>query len=250
MPLVEDAAQAPGGSFAGRPLGTHGAIGCFSFNQEKTLGIGEGGAVVTDDEALYRRLHAVRTDGYLPAEPGETGRFHRPSAEVQGGNYCMSEVLAALLPPQMAVFDDQNRRRIGNAVRLEEALGDVEGVQPLETSPGTTERPYYEFGLVLDRQRFGDWSLELVGRALAAELGAPVHPTDPPVTECRQFDPGHRWSGDIPERAASLYSRLLVLHHRLLLSPEIVGAVPAALRKVRAAAERTAAAEVVSGSAV
>jgi dTDP-4-amino-4,6-dideoxygalactose transaminase len=246
--LVEDAAQAPGAAYAGRPVGSHGDLGCFSFNQEKTIGIGEGGMVTTDSENLYRRLHSLRTDGYSPALPADRGRFHRTEEKVQGGNFCMSEIQAALLPPQIAAFESQNARRIEHAERLEEALTGMPWVRPLESSPGTTSRPYYEFGVVLEEGAFGDWPLETFGRAVAKEIGAEVHPTDLPAPACPQFDPHLLGAGSTPERAAGLYSRLLVFPHRLLLSSEIVRVYPAALEKVREVARRMPAAEAAQAS--
>jgi len=244
IPLIEDAAQAHGGVFAGRPVGSHGVIGCFSFNQEKTLAVGEGGAVVTDSEALFRRMHALRTDGYLPPEEGA---IEIPNAEVQGGNQCMSEIQAALLIPQIAAFDRQLQLRIRHAGELEAAVAGIPGVRPLTTPSRTTVRPYYEFGIVLDPDRRpGDWPLSLIGRALSAELGAEIHPTDLPVTASPLFDPQYRFAGATPPDAATLQERLLVFHHRLLLSPDIIWAFPAALRKVLAAAERLRASEVVA----
>jgi dTDP-4-amino-4,6-dideoxygalactose transaminase len=246
IPLIEDAAQGHGGVYEGRPVGSHGAIGCFSFNQEKALAIGEGGAVVTDSETLYRRLHALRTDGYLPPEDGS---FERPNPEVQGGNFCMSEIQAALLLTQLAAFDRQHVLRVRHAGRLEEELAGIQGVRPLSTAPATSIRPYYEFGMILDLDHFGDWPLPLIGRALGAELGAAVHPTDVPVTESPLYDPLRRRVAATPPQAAALQGRLLVFHHRLLLSPDACRAVPEALRKVLAAAERLKAAEVLSESA-
>jgi L-glutamine:2-deoxy-scyllo-inosose/3-amino-2,3-dideoxy-scyllo-inosose aminotransferase len=243
IPLVEDAAQAHGAAYAGRPVGSHGVIGCFSFNQEKTLAVGEGGAVVTDSEVLFHRMHALRTDGYLPPEGGVC---EIPNAEVQGGNLCMSEMQAALLLPQIAAFDRQLQLRIRHAGELEAAVAGIPGVRPLTTPPKTTVRPYYEFGIVLDPDRPGDWPLSLIGRALSAELGAEVHPTDLPVTASPLFDPQLRAAGATPPNAAALQERLLVFHHRLLLSPDITWAFPAALRKVLAAAERLGASEVLA----
>ena len=247
IPLIEDAAQAHGGAYEGRPVGSHGVIGCFSFNQEKTLAVGEGGAVVTDSEVLFRRMYALRTDGYLPPEEGA---IEVPNPEVQGGNLCMSEIQAALLLPQIAAFDRQLQLRIRHAGELEAAVAGMQGVRPLTTSAATTVRPYYELGIVLDPDRPGDWPLSLLGRALSAELGAEVHPTDLPVTVSPLFDPQRRAAGATPPNAAALQERLLVFHHRLLLSPEITWAFPAALRKVLAAAERMEAAEVVDQTVI
>jgi dTDP-4-amino-4,6-dideoxygalactose transaminase len=230
LALLEDAAQAHGAAFEGRSVGTWGDVGCFSFNQEKTLPIGEGGALVTADPRLHRRLYALRTDGYAPG-----GAAHRANREVQGANACLSELQAALLPGQIEAFDALEARRRETAGRLETALATVKGLSLLGTAPGTTARPYYEFGLVFEDDAWGDWSVPLLGKALSAELGADLHPTDEPVPACALFDPTGRRQGETPPRAADLYRRLLVFHHRLLLEPRLVEVLPEALHKIRRA---------------
>jgi dTDP-4-amino-4,6-dideoxygalactose transaminase len=78
--LVEDAAQAIGASFAGRPVGGWGAVGCFSFYPTKNLGAcGDGGMVVTDREDLAERVRRLRahgaTDKYHHVELGWCSRL-------------------------------------------------------------------------------------------------------------------------------------------------------------------------------
>ncbi len=63
LPVVEDAAEALGSLQGGRALGTHGAAGCFSFSPNKTITTGEGGMVVTNDDALHRRLRELKDLG-------------------------------------------------------------------------------------------------------------------------------------------------------------------------------------------
>ncbi|RKN62001.1 aminotransferase class I/II-fold pyridoxal phosphate-dependent enzyme [Paenibacillus ginsengarvi] len=55
--VIEDVAQANGGSYKGKPLGSFGLAGCFSFQQYKLITAGEGGMVVTNDETLYERVN-------------------------------------------------------------------------------------------------------------------------------------------------------------------------------------------------
>lgn len=228
VPLVEDAAQAHGGLYRGRPVGSWGRAGCFSFNQEKLLAAGEGGAVVTDDEDLYRRLYAVRTDGYRP-----TFTYVRQGTcdgEVQAANMCITELQAALLLTQLASFDEEHVLRNRHAAALAEALQEIGGVAALKTAGGTTSRAYYEFGFAYRPEEFGGWPLPLVCRALSAELAMDVHVTDAPVQTTPQFAaaPGV----EPPPGARRVCETLLVFHHRYLLSPRIVEAVPAAIRKV------------------
>ncbi|MEI7033331.1 DegT/DnrJ/EryC1/StrS family aminotransferase [Streptomyces pratensis] len=68
--LIEDCAQACGGSYRGRRLGTIGAVGAFSLNTGKTITAGDGGLLVTDSTALYRQAFAFHDHGFAPDRAG------------------------------------------------------------------------------------------------------------------------------------------------------------------------------------
>ena len=63
IPIIEDTAQSFGATYRGRALGTFGALGTFSLQQEKNITAGEGGLVATDDETLYLRAGALSGSG-------------------------------------------------------------------------------------------------------------------------------------------------------------------------------------------
>lgn len=80
LPLIEDCAQAHGAAYKGRPAGSTGIAGTFSFYPTKNLGaVGDGGCVVTSDDALAERIRSVREYGwrthYLSSEPGINTRL-------------------------------------------------------------------------------------------------------------------------------------------------------------------------------
>ncbi|HKS10604.1 MAG TPA: DegT/DnrJ/EryC1/StrS family aminotransferase [Pyrinomonadaceae bacterium] len=87
IPIVEDAAQAIGATEHGRPAGSMGAVGCFSFYPTKNLGgAGDGGIVTTNDEQLDQRLRRLRAHGgiteYMHTEVGINSRLDELQAAV------------------------------------------------------------------------------------------------------------------------------------------------------------------------
>ncbi|MDD3927463.1 MAG: DegT/DnrJ/EryC1/StrS family aminotransferase, partial [bacterium] len=97
LKVIEDCAQAFGGSYKGRKLGTIGDIGIYSFNVFKTITAGDGGAVVTDSRELYERAFAFHDQGHSPLRQGvEVGQ--RPFV---GLDLRMTELSAAVLRAQL-----------------------------------------------------------------------------------------------------------------------------------------------------
>jgi len=86
--VIEDAAEAHGALYKGRPVGALGAAGCFSFYGNKIITTGEGGMCVTDDDALAERMRLLRDHGMDPKRP----YWH----EVVGFNYRMTNLQAAV----------------------------------------------------------------------------------------------------------------------------------------------------------
>jgi len=115
VPVIEDAAQAIGARYHGRPMGSFGAVTCYSFFPSKNLGgFGEGGLVTTDDAALAREIRLLRNHG---AEPKYV--HHRI-----GGNFRLDEIQAAVLrvkAPHLPAWSDARRR---NADRYRELFAE------------------------------------------------------------------------------------------------------------------------------
>ena len=127
--VVEDAAHAPGGTYRGQACGTLGDVGCFSFFSNKNLPIGEGGMVVTNDDALAERLRLLRSHG-MTTLTWDRHRGHAHSYDVveHGFNYRLDEVRAAVGLVQLRRLTEENagRRRIAGAYRA--ALDGREGL--------------------------------------------------------------------------------------------------------------------------
>ena len=99
--LIEDACQAVGGAYRGKALGTFGHMGCFSFDSVKTVTCGEGGAVLTDDKALYARADAYADHGHdhIGTDRGAEGH------SIMGTNHRISELNAAVGLAQFRKLD-------------------------------------------------------------------------------------------------------------------------------------------------
>lgn len=122
IPVIEDCAQAYLARSEGRLVGTLGSIGCFSLQQGKHITTGEGGLVVTDDEALARRafLHINKAWGYGDPQPD-----HYFAAL----NYRMSELEGAVALAQLGKLESGVQQRCAMADRLTRALGGLDGIE-------------------------------------------------------------------------------------------------------------------------
>jgi perosamine synthetase len=115
--VVEDAAQAHGAAYKGRPVGTWG-LATFSFYATKNLQCGEGGVVTTDDAELADRIRVLRNQGMRA----------RYQYEVAGHNYRLTDLAAAVAVPQFARLDAIVDARSATAAHYSEALSDLDGV--------------------------------------------------------------------------------------------------------------------------
>lgn len=122
--LLEDACQAIGGSYEGKPLGSYGDLGCFSFDFVKTITCGEGGAVITNNEAFKINADRYQDHGHdhIGTDRGAEGHPHL------GYNFRISELHAAVGLGQLSKFDDILRAQESNYNVLREALSQVKGI--------------------------------------------------------------------------------------------------------------------------
>lgn len=112
LPLIEDCAHAPGGTYKGRKLGTFGEISAWSFFTNKNLSVGEGGMVVTRDPELFRKCKHLRSHGMTVASFDRMkGRSSNYDVLEPGLNYRMDEMHAALGVVQLGKLAASNVRR-------------------------------------------------------------------------------------------------------------------------------------------
>lgn len=110
--IIEDAAHAPGAIADGKPVGTCGDIGCFSFFSNKNLATGEGGMLTTQDAELAKKLLLLRSHG-MTSLTYDRHRGHAYSYDVValGYNYRIDEIRAALGIEQLLKLENNNYRR-------------------------------------------------------------------------------------------------------------------------------------------
>ena len=164
LAVVEDAACALGATYYGRPCGSLGDVGCFSFHPRKVVTTGEGGMVVTDREDLAERLQLLRSHGGVR-------RDDRFTFEEAGFNYRLSDVQAALGTAQMRRLPELIGQRRRLAARLREELTDVPGFT-VPPEPRWGGHVYQAFvGLVDPDVDRDDVIAGLRARGLEATLG-------------------------------------------------------------------------------
>ena len=121
LKLVEDAAHGLGANFRGRPLGTLGDAGCFSFHETKNVTCGEGGAVTFADAGVAERAEVIREKGTNRSAflRGEVDKY---TWVAEGSSYVLSDVLAAMLDAQLDKLDEIQLRRARLVSRYREEL--------------------------------------------------------------------------------------------------------------------------------
>ena len=119
--VIEDAAQGMGVKFNGRPVGTYGNVGCLSFFADKSVTLGEGGIVMTNDDELARELLMLKNDGRL-----ERGMYYHDRI---GYNFRITELQAALGLAQLSKLETIIERKRRNESLYRELLADVVGVE-------------------------------------------------------------------------------------------------------------------------
>jgi len=122
--LLEDACQAIGGTFEGKPLGSYSDLGCFSFDYVKTITCGEGGAVITNNEKYKLNADHYSDHGHDHIGKDRGAETH----QFLGYNYRISELNAAVGIAQLARLDEFLAIQKKNYSILRRALQDIEGV--------------------------------------------------------------------------------------------------------------------------
>ena len=146
VPVIEDAAEALGATYKGRPAGTRGVFSIFSFNGNKIITTSGGGMLVSDDGSAIGRARKLATQAREPA-------VHYEHNEI-GYNYRMSNLLAAVGRAQLSVLDDRVRARRNNFESYRRAFVGTPGIELMpEADWGTHSR--WLTCVTIDPEAFG-----------------------------------------------------------------------------------------------
>jgi len=146
IPVIEDAAEALGATYRGRPAGSFGTIGVLSFNGNKIITTSGGGALLADDANLVARARNLASQARRPAP-------HYEHEEI-GYNYRLSNLLAALGRAQLGRLDEliEKRREINR--RYRQALEHIDGIEFLP-EPADSQSNAWLTCILLDENRLG-----------------------------------------------------------------------------------------------
>ena len=177
--VIEDSAQAHGGEYKGKRVGTLGDVGCFSFCQSKhfTTG-GEGGCVITDNEEVAWRCRSFRDHGYDVEKRMSLLELEAVLPYIHnmlGYNYRLTEMQSAIGLKELARMDTWHLpRRRRNAELLQERLADCPQILHLPIDTAERRNAYWLFPIIMDIDSL-DCNIKTFTEALGAE-GIPCGP--------------------------------------------------------------------------
>ena len=217
--LISDSAEGLGGTQSGLPAGRGARLATFSFNGNKIITAGGGGALASDDPRLMVHARSLADQGRIPAPHYEHGST--------GYSFGMSSLLAAVGLAQLVTLNERVARRRAIFARYQEALEDLPGISFMpEAYWGRSSR--WLTAMLVDREGFGQ-DPDALRRRLAAD-GIETRPAFKPLHLQPVFRDAPRAGGSVSE---ALFARGICL-------PSGSGMTPAAqervIRAIRAAA--------------
>lgn len=162
LAIIEDCAQATGTRFRERQVGSFGSTGCFSFYPTKNLGsYGDGGAVITNDNNIAKRLRMMRVYGYDA----------KPVSTVAGVNARPSELQSAFLRVRLKQLDNDLARRSDNANRFAQHLDATK----MPATSAHTDHSYHQFVLRVARREYATQLFDEAGIQWGVHYETPTH---------------------------------------------------------------------------
>jgi len=221
LKLIEDAAELIGQTYRGRPCGSFGELSTFSFYPNKHVTTGEGGMIVTDDDALAEKCRSLRNLCFKPEQ-----RFVHDEL---GWNFRLSNLQAALGVAQLERLDASVaiKRRMG--ARYAQLLKGTRGIQLPVASTPYADNIYWVYGLVLD-----DWVPFDAKEAMArlARLGIGTRPFFWPMHEQPVFTKMGLFGGESHPNAERIARRGFYIPSGMALQEDQAVRVASALGEI------------------
>lgn len=175
--VIEDCAQAHGALYKGKPVGTIGHVGAWSFCQDKIMTTGgEGGMVTTNDTALWKKMWAIKDHGKSWDAVYE--REHAPGFrwlhESFGTNWRMTEMQAAIGRIQTQRMPQWNTQRLANAQQIWDTARAVRGLRVPVVPADIHHAAYKCYVFVAPNQLKPDWNRDRIMDAIL-ERGVPCY---------------------------------------------------------------------------
>ncbi len=219
--VIEDAAEVHGQTYRGRPCGSFGDISTFSFYPNKHITTGEGGMIVTDDDALAETCRSLRNLCFQPQQ-----RFVH---ERLGWNLRMTNLQAALGLAQLEQLEGFVQRKRQMGARYTELLAGLPGLQLPLASTDYAQNIYWVYGIVLGPE-LGMTAQQMM--AALAPLGVGTRPFFWPMHEQPVFQRMGLFAHDHHPVASHLARQGLYLPSGLALSDTQMLRVAAAVRQL------------------
>lgn len=224
VPVLEDAAESMGGLYKGKPTGTFGKFGYYSFNGNKIITTSGGGMLLSNEE------EAIAKARFLSTQARDKAPWYQHSET--GYNFRMSNILAGIGRAQLRLLESRVETRRAVFARYEEALGHIPGVSFMP-EPEWSRTNRWLTTATFDPEATGTTSLEIM-EALAAEdiesrpVWKPMHLQ--PVFKDARYHP----HGEGQDVSAALFTTGLCLPSGSNLLPDdqdrVIGIVLSALK--------------------
>ena len=232
LKIVEDAAHAIGSDYVGGGRVGNGAysdLTVFSFHPVKTMTTGEGGAITTNDPALYERLLMLRSHG-ITRDPTRLSDPPGPwwyEQQAMGLNYRMTDIQAALGSSQLRKLDRFIDRRLAIVAEYRRAFADLAW---LTLPPDAADRRigWHLFTARIDFEALGQTRAEVMAALAAKGVGSQVHYI--PVTRQPWYRATYDTRPDAFPQAEAYYAQALSLPLYAAMTDDDVAQVTAAVR--------------------
>jgi dTDP-4-amino-4,6-dideoxygalactose transaminase len=177
--VIEDTAQSFLATCDGKYAGTIGAIGAFSFQQGKQMTTGEGGIVVTNDEALARRMYLFINKAWGYGD-------QNPDHYFASLNYRMTELQAAVAYEQLKKLDFSVAQRQKMASLLDEKIKDIDGIESYRPAESST-MTYWKYCLRVDDAKIEDGAVGLAKALKTYDVASAPRYVVKPAYKCQVF---------------------------------------------------------------